>query len=86
MARSRVGRGTRRIFIADSNVLIDYLNADFAVLGRFSKRVGEVFVLKVLVREEVNGLDEAQCEAAGLTVSARTIEGDWVALEARRGV
>lgn len=31
-----VVRGTLSIFIADANVLIDYLNADIAALGLFA--------------------------------------------------
>ena len=74
MERPGVGRGSQSIFIADANVLIDYLNADIAALGLFSKHVGEVFVLGVLLRDEVNGLTEAHCKKVGLTVIESSTE------------
>lgn len=69
-----VVRGTLSIFIADANVLIDYLNADIAALGLFAKHVGHVYVLGVLLRDEVNGLTEAHCKKVGLTVIESSTE------------
>ncbi len=62
------------IFIADANVLIDYLNADIAALGLFAKHVGQVYVLGVLLRDEVDGLSEADCKKVGLTVIESSTE------------
>jgi hypothetical protein len=68
MARSSVVGGSLSICIADANVLIDYLNSDLAVLGLYAKHVGTVYVVGVLLRDEVNGLTEAHCKKVGLIV------------------
>ena len=68
MERPGVGSEGVSVFIADANVLIDYMNADLAVLGLFARHVGTVYVLGVLIRNEVDDLTEAQCEKSGLTV------------------
>ncbi len=68
MERPSVGQAALSIFIADANVLIDYLNSDIAALGLFAKHVGDVYVLGVMLRDEVNGLTEAHCKKVGLIV------------------
>lgn len=74
MDTGSVARAAPSIFIADANVLIDYLNADIAALGLFSKHVGTVYVLGLLLRDEVNGLTQADCKKAGLKVVESTTE------------
>ena len=58
---------TDALFVLDSNVLIDYCSADSAVLTLASQHVGPIHIPSVLL-EEVDGLDESECERLGLVV------------------
>ncbi len=55
------------LFVLDSNVLIDYCEADRSVLTLASRYVGQIHVPSVLL-DEVDGLDESECERLGLVV------------------
>ena len=56
-----------KILLMDANVLIDYLQSDFSVLGLVNKHVGEVCVLTTII-DEVEALDPVDCERIGLKV------------------
>ncbi|MDP3156520.1 MAG: hypothetical protein Q8N23_27865 [Archangium sp.] len=62
------------LYIADANVLIDFLNADLKVLGLVSEFIGPVLVLRVILRDEVDGLTLAGCAKAGLQVVDSSVE------------
>lgn len=62
------------LYIADANVLIDFLNADMNALGLVSKFIGPVIVLQVVLRDEVDGLTAAGCVKAGLQVVDSSVE------------
>lgn len=62
------------LFIADANVLIDYLNVDLSVLGKVAKHLGPVLVLRVVLRDEVRGLSAGTCTKLGLEVVDSTVE------------
>lgn len=64
-------KSTTVLFIADANVLIDYIKTYPTVLGLVAKHVGPVYVATDILME-VEQLDLAQCQAIGL----RTIEGN----------
>ena len=64
-------KSTTVLFIADANVLIDYIKTYPTVLGLVAKHVGPVYVATDILME-VEQLDSAQCQAIGL----RTIEGN----------
>lgn len=55
-------------FIADANVLIDYVKTNPQILGLVSKHVGPVYVVADVL-EEVEQLDAEQCHAIGLTMA-----------------
>ncbi len=59
--------GRPKFLILDANVLIDYCAADRSVLTLISRHVGLVHVPSVLL-EEVEGLDQSECERLGLVV------------------
>lgn len=54
-------------FIADADVLIDYVGADLSMLSAVSRRVGPVHVTGVVLNE-VEGLDAASCSEYDLVV------------------
>lgn len=58
---------TRKLLIFDANVLIDYVKSDPAILKLISKHVGQLYVTS-LVLEEVNELNENDCDKLGITV------------------
>jgi rRNA-processing protein FCF1 len=58
---------TKAWFIADANVLIDYAKTTSDILTLVAKHVGPVYVAADVL-EEVEQLDEAQCQAIGLQV------------------
>lgn len=58
----------RDVFLADANVLIDYLQVGIAVLGKYSLHVGKVFVPRLILDDEVKGLDADECRRVGLEV------------------
>ena len=60
-------KSTSAWFIADANVLIDYAKTSPAILGLVAKHLGPVYVAADVL-EEVEQLDEAQCQSIGLTV------------------
>jgi hypothetical protein len=60
-------------FVFDASVLIDYVAVDPAVLGLVAGHVGPV-VIPLLVLAEVDGLDEPEATALGLTVQEPTDE------------
>ena len=53
-------------FIADANVLIDYAQTSPDILGLVARHIGPVYVAAAVL-DEVEQLDEAQCQAIGLT-------------------
>ncbi len=53
--------------ILDANVLIDYCGADRSVLTLISQHVGRIHVPSVLL-EEVDDLDESECDRLSLQV------------------
>jgi len=55
------------LFILDSNVLIDYCEADRTVLTLAARHVGPIHVPSVLL-DEVEGVDASECERLGLVV------------------
>lgn len=55
------------LLVLDANVLIDYCAADRNVLTLASRHVGPIHVPSVLL-DEVDGLDESECERLGLLV------------------
>jgi predicted nucleic acid-binding protein len=58
----------RPVFLVlDANVLIDYCAAERSILTMIARHVGQVHVPSVLL-EEVEGLDESECERLGLVV------------------
>ena len=59
-------------FIADANVLIDYAKTSPEILGLVADHVGPVYVAAAVL-DEVEQLDEAQCQAIGLTVVDGTL-------------
>lgn len=59
-------------FIADANVLIDYVKTNPQILGLVSKHVGPVYVVADVL-EEVEQLDAEQCHAIGLTIVEGTL-------------
>jgi rRNA-processing protein FCF1 len=60
------------ILLMDANVLIDYQESDFSVLGLVNKYIGKVHVLTTII-EEVDGLDTVDCERLGLKVIEPTL-------------
>lgn len=54
-------------FIADANVLIDYAQTSPDILGLVAMHIGPVYVAAAVL-DEVEQLDEAQCQAIGLTL------------------
>lgn len=52
-------------FIADANVLIDYAQTSPDILGLVARHIGPVYVAAAVL-DEVEQLDEAQCQAIGL--------------------
>lgn len=56
-----------QLLVLDANVLIDYCAADRSVLSLISVHVGHIHVPSVLL-EEVDDLDESECERLGLSV------------------
>ncbi len=60
-------------FIADANVLIDYAKTSPEILGLVADHVGPVYVAAAVL-DEVEQLDEAQCQAIGLTVVDGTLD------------
>jgi rRNA-processing protein FCF1 len=58
---------TKAWFIADANVLIDYAKTTPGILALVAKHVGPVYVAADVL-EEVEQLNEAQCQAIGLKV------------------
>lgn len=66
---------TKAWFIADANVLIDYAKTTPDILTLVAKHVGPVYVAADVL-EEVEQLDEAQCQAIGLKI----VDGDLAQL------
>lgn len=62
-------------FIADANVLIDYVKTSPEILGLVSRHMGPVYVVADVL-EEVDELDVARCQALGLTI----VDGDLTQL------
>lgn len=60
-------KSTTAWFIADANVLIDYVKTNPEILGLVSKHVGPIYVVADVL-EEVDQLDVVQCHAIGLTI------------------
>ncbi len=59
-------------FIADANVLIDYVKTNPKILGLVSKHVGPVYVVADVLAE-VEQLDAELCYAIGLTIVEGTL-------------
>ena len=57
------------VFLADANVLIDYRESDFDILGLAVQHIGRVVVLE-LVLDEVRGVMPEQCTQLGIEVVA----------------
>lgn len=57
------------VFLADANVLIDYRESEFDILGLAVQHIGRVVVLE-LVLDEVRGVMPAQCTQLGIEVVA----------------
>lgn len=55
------------VFLADANVLIDYRESEFDILGLAVQHIGRVIVLE-LVLDEVRGVMPAQCTQLGIEV------------------
>lgn len=72
-----------RPLIADANVLIDYMGSDPTVLSLLVGLAGELFV-PAQVLQNVDGLDECECDRLGLTVVDPTLE-QLLEAEERRG-
>lgn len=53
-------KSTTAWFIADANVLIDYVKTNPEILGLVSKHVGPIYVVADVL-EEVDQLDVVQC-------------------------
>jgi rRNA-processing protein FCF1 len=51
----------------DANVLIDYRDSDLSIFGLVNRHVGEVHILTTILNE-VDGLDQTDCEQLGLKV------------------
>jgi rRNA-processing protein FCF1 len=62
-----------RILIVDANVLIDYASTDEAVLALASAHLGEIVVASPVL-DEVEALDEADCDRLGLRIIDPTLE------------
>jgi len=60
-------KSTTAWFIADANVLIDYAKASLEILGLVATHIGPVYVAAAVL-DEVEQLDEAQCQTTGLTI------------------
>ena len=58
-----------KVLLMDTDVLIDYQNSDFSVLGLVDKHVGEVYVLTTILNE-VDGLNAVDCERGSLHLSS----------------
>lgn len=58
-------KSTTAWFIADANVLIDYVKTNPEILGLVSKHVGPIYVVADVL-EEVDQLDVVQCHAMPL--------------------
>jgi predicted nucleic acid-binding protein len=59
--------------ILDANVLIDYCATDRSILTLISRHVGQIHV-PVELLEEVNALDESECDRLGLHVFEPDLE------------
>ncbi len=57
----------RGFLVIDANVLVDYQAADLAILELVNRHVGTVHILTTML-EEVEGLDESDCERLGFRV------------------
>ena len=69
--------------VADANVLIDYAKTDPSILTLYARHMGPIYVPSVIL-EEVDQLDEMECERLGLTVITEPIE-ILMAAVAKRG-
>jgi rRNA-processing protein FCF1 len=69
-----------RVLLMDANVLVDYQNSDFSVLGLVNTHVGQVHVLTTII-EEVDGLEIGDCERLGL----KAIEPELIQLTRAAG-
>ncbi|MES9905122.1 MAG: type II toxin-antitoxin system VapC family toxin [Sedimenticola sp.] len=70
------------LLIVDANVLIDYANTDPSVLTLVSRHIGQIHVPSVVL-EEVNQLNEEDCESLGLTIQEEPLEILTAAAEKR---
>ena len=61
------------VLLADADVLIDYLQSEFAVLSLVVEHVGHVVVLEQVL-DEVRGLTAAQCSRSGIEIVAAETE------------
>ena len=74
---------TARFLVVDANVLIDFVEADPSVLTLVSKHLGQIHVLRAVL-DEVEQLDQAECERLQLKVVDGTVE-QLVEAAAERG-
>lgn len=72
-------------FVFDASVLIDYVAVNPSLLGLVARHVGPV-VIPLLVLAEVDGLDETEAPALGLTVQEPTDEQLDEAMERPRSL
>lgn len=56
-----------KLLLLDANVLIDYKNSDFTVLGLVNKHVEDITVLTTIL-EEAKGIEHSDCEELGLRI------------------
>ena len=74
----------RELLLLDANVVIDYAITDLAVLGLVARHVGHVYVVRSVL-EEVEQVDEGNCERLGIGLVEPSLEQFVAAGEAERG-
>lgn len=59
--------GSEEILLADADVLIDYRDSDFSILGVVSQRIAPVRVIRQVL-QQVRGISARECAAVGIEI------------------
>ena len=70
--------------ILDANVVIDYCHADENILALSARHLGNVFIPRPILNNEVKELDQKDCERIGLIISDPELD-EIIAAGSKRG-
>lgn len=70
--------------ILDANVVIDYCHADENILALSARHLGNVFIPRPILNDEVKELDQKDCERIGLIISDPELD-EIIAAGSKRG-